>query len=140
MSTGNDNPAGCADHGDSIAACGRCPKCRPHLVACVEDAPHCFVLCYFDSADRGDEPQSVAFVRCWEPRGDGNVGAVEAAWATGCNPGGIVLFQQLPHDMVERAGIPMFTLIAQPAASEALLALGVRDLELDGLPLAPGFG
>ena len=67
-------------------------------------------------------PDAIAVVRSWAPGPDG---AIEAAWATGCNLGTAVAFQSLSVEAIERSGVPVFTLIEGPACSDALDALAV---------------
>jgi hypothetical protein len=81
-------------------------------------------------------PDAIAVVRTWDP-----AAAAEAAWATGCNPGGTVAFNPLTTETVEKAGVEPFTLITGPAIFEAVAAIN-RQAEAEasrcaGVPYQP---
>jgi hypothetical protein len=100
-------------HHHTIGEAGQCPECRAETIAEVGDAPHGFAL-FFKA--------QVAFVRSWDPTIGG---AVETAWATGCNAGGQVIVRgPFPAEILERAGVRLFELIDDPADVAAVDAVG----------------
>jgi hypothetical protein len=96
---------------------GRCPSCRAEAVAMCADAPNAWLVFYPDS----DE---IAVVRSYGPTGDG---AVETAWATGCNTGETVGCQGIDVATLEASGVECFTLISGDDVDRSLAALGISE-------------
>jgi hypothetical protein len=123
----------------TIGETGQCPTCRSRHVSVLDNAPHYFLLMFLggaaDSHDGacecgaqvGGEVDAIAVVRCWKP----DLGeACENAWATGVNTGGAVAGREIDPRVLALAGVPIFTLIRQPAAVAALDALDAGDDDL----------
>ena len=101
----------------TIGEAGQCADCRALAVELLHDAPRRYLLAFPDN-------DAMALVPAFSFDT-----AVEAAWATGCNGGGQVGGQELPVEVVERAAVPLFTLLTGPsrvAARDALMA-AARD-------------
>jgi hypothetical protein len=94
----------------SIDEAGQCAACRARAVELLRDLP-CRYLLSFPGGGQG----SFAIV----PAIDFD-GAVTAAWATGCNAGGQVAGMEVDAADVDRAAIPICTLLTGPAAVAAL--------------------
>lgn len=109
--------AACLAHGHAtIGEAGDCPSCRQHQIDLSAGGPHGWVLWYPDT-------RQIAVVRTWGPAGDDD--AVCTAWATGCNTGGTIGWEQLDPATIEQSGVELFTLLSGPDATTALAALGV---------------
>jgi hypothetical protein len=120
----------------TIREAADCPQCRQRNIDVVRGGPHAFLLRYFDEhATTGqlticscgcgklmpepdyEHPDAIAFVRDWTDD------PVTTAWATGCAISMAVGIDELPVDVLERAGVPLFTLLEPPASTAALDAL-----------------
>ena len=91
------------DHAPS-ARSGAARRAASTLDLCAEGR-HAFVLVFPDS-------DQIAVVRTHDP-----LGAVEAAWACGCNPGGTVGEVEVPVADIEEHGLPSFTLLGPPLST-----------------------
>lgn len=101
-------------HHPTIADAGACPECRAWYIGTVlRDARYAFLL-VFSSGD--GSPQTLSLVRHWSP--DWRE-AVEAAWVTGCNPGGCALTEEIPLGVAIESGVEMFRLHEGSDAEDA---------------------
>lgn len=118
------------DHGHAtIGEAGACDTCRPQTIAAVRELYgdpkmsnyfHDYLLRFHD--ERGDLGMAIV------PAPDFDV-AVENAWATGCNPGGMVGGGVIPRGLADRAGVPTCVLLTGPARLAASDALGAAHKE-----------
>jgi hypothetical protein len=124
-------------HHSSVAKAGRCSTCRARNIEIVREGIFGFVLTFYDQAQASGERRpcacgcgkivstplerevsAIAVVRDWN-----GLDPVETAWATGCNAGTAVGVRAVPVDVIERTGVPLFTLLTPPVSTAALDAL-----------------
>jgi hypothetical protein len=92
-------------HGHAtVSEAGRCPTCRQRNVDLCSNDRYGFVLVF-------PETEQIALVRQPSPMGGD---AVTTAWATGCNPGGWVAYEEIDPDRPDLLGLPWFTLLGRP--------------------------
>jgi hypothetical protein len=95
----------------TIEEAGHCSTCQPELrhdleyICGIDQTPYWW-LSFVDRVEDVAVHQGVAIVPAYD-MGQ----AVEAAWATGCNPGGEVMGSQLDREDVERADVPTCVLL-----------------------------
>lgn len=106
------------DHGHAtIAEGGACDVCRPQTIATIREL-------YGDPAMsdhfrdyllrfRGDDGAELGVAIVPAPDFDT---AVDNAWATGCNPGGVVSGAAVARGLVAKAGVPTCVLLDTDAA------------------------
>jgi hypothetical protein len=139
-------------HHATIEQAGECPDCRDYNIAMVRDLygtsdlfSH-YVLRFTD-----DDPNGEIVGHCGDPnchdvqghpiRAGRHLGiaivpgpnmdeVIDNAWACGCNPGGSVAGQEIPHELVLRAGVLTCVLLTGDEAGAAMEAIRVATYEL----------
>jgi hypothetical protein len=114
-----------ADH-STLVDVFDCPVCRPHAIEELRDGSEVRLILFFEPDDAVDgDPIGLALIRIW-PNPDPQVEA-EVAWltsvATGCNLDAHFIVDEVPLAVVDRAAVPLFTLIKRPACVAALDAI-----------------
>jgi len=119
----------CYSRHDSFEEAGHCPDHAARYREVVEGmARRCgdpyFWLSFVDRIVDDDQPVVLHHGVAVVPAPDFST-AVDTAWLTGCNPGGEVRGYELDRGEVDRAQVPLFTLldgVDLEAAKEALAA------------------
>jgi hypothetical protein len=125
----------------TIGEAGQCPSCRDLAIAAVRetfgtsDLFHHYVLRFTDYISDPDPtgPDVAVHLGTAIVPGPDFATAIDNAWACGCNPGGQVGGQEIPHDLVYRAGpaIQTCVLLTGDAYEKAMEALRVATYHLD---------
>jgi len=105
----------------TIREAGQCAACRARTLQLIQDQPRRYLLRFRSEED--------AFALAVVPGYDFS-NAVDNAWAVGCNPGGQVGGTELDDDVIERAAVPVCTLLRNAAAvaAEDALAAAIKDV------------